>query len=131
MGEYPMEFRVTWGHPRMERFLNPLGGEFMVADLAGVVDVGGLCTAAACQGRLELRYLQEAKLRYVFDFEHDGKRYHFVGEKRNLRPWNLHRTHTTCYGELRDADSGILLSESVTYFRLRTAPAFMASFRLA
>ena len=130
-GESPMEFRVTWGHPRLDHFLSPLREDFLVSDLAGTVTVGGLCINAPCRGRLEMRYLQEAKLRYVFDFEHDGKQYHYVGEKRDLRPWNLHRTHTTCYGRLVEVGSGKLVSESVTHFRLCTAPAFVASFRLA
>jgi hypothetical protein len=40
-------------------------------------------------------------------------------------------SHTTCYGVLTEAASGKLVSKSVTHFRLATAPAFLASLRLA
>jgi hypothetical protein len=130
-GEFPFEFRVTWGPRRLEKWLNPMDGDFMINDLEGVVTVGGLCENAPCTGKLELKYVQEAKIRYIFDFEHAGKKYHFVGEKRDLRPWNLHKTHTTCYGTLTEADTGKVISESVTYFRLNTMVPFLMSFRPA
>jgi hypothetical protein len=129
-GEFPMEFKVTWGTKNAGKWFNPLGPEFMLNDLAGTVTVGGLCENAPCTGRLELRYFQEGKIRYVFDFVANGKNYHFVGEKRNIRPWNLHKTHTTCYGMLTEADTGKVISESITYFKLNTAIPFVASFRL-
>lgn len=129
-GEFPFEFKVTWGPRHLSRFLNPVGGGFMETDLQGTVTVGGLCEDAPCTGRLELRYIQEAKLRYVFDFEAQGKQYRFVGEKRGLRLWNLHRTHTTCYGTVTEADTGKIVSESITHFRLSAAIPFLLSFRL-
>ena len=130
VGRQPMEFRVTWGPQHLASFLNPLGPGFMTNDMAGHVDIGGLCEAAPVEGTLELRYFTEAKLRYAFTFSVDGTDYEYVGEKIDLRPWNLHRTHTTCYGKLRERASGELVSRSITYFRLRTAPAFLASVRL-
>jgi hypothetical protein len=130
-GEFPMEFRVTWGTKHVADWANPFGGEFMINDLEGVVTVGGLCENAPCSGRLELKYFQEGKIRYVFDFESGGKKYHFVGEKRDIRPWNLHRTHTTCYGTLTEADTGKVVSESITYFKFSTMIPFMMSFRPA
>ncbi|MBI5528860.1 MAG: hypothetical protein HY897_21230 [Deltaproteobacteria bacterium] len=129
VGELPFEFKVTWGPRRLGKFLNPLDADFMLSDLAGTVTVGGLCDDASCEGRLEFRYVEEAKIRYIFDFDAGGKRYHYVGEKRDLRPWNLHKTHTTCYGTLTEADTGKVVSESTTYFRLSTAIPFMLSFR--
>ena len=129
-GEFPMEFHVTWGNKHLHRFMFPLDPDFMTSDLEGTVTVGGLCQDAPCSGKLELRYFTEGKIRYIFDFEHDGKRYHFVGEKRDIRPWNLHRTHTTCYGTLTEADTGKVVSESVTYFKLSTALPFVKSVRL-
>jgi len=130
-GELPMEFRVTWGNKHFTKFINPSGNEFMVSDLEGVVDIGGLCENAPVKGKLELRYFQEGKIRYTFDFEVGGKKYNYVGEKRDIRPWNLHRTHTTCYGTLTEADTGKVVSESITYFKLNTAIPFVLSMRPA
>jgi len=129
-GKKFMEFRVTWGPKRLGEFANPIGGKFMYNDLYGYVDIEGLCQNAPVEGSLELLYFSEGKIRYSFDFEVDGTPYHFIGEKRDIRPWNLHRTHTTCYGELIDTSTGEVVSRSVTHFRLHTAPAFMASMRL-
>jgi hypothetical protein len=125
-----MEFRVVWGPRHVSEFANPLGGKFMYTDLSGTVTVEGLCQDAPCDGSLELLYFTEGKIRYTFAFEADGKEYLFIGEKTDIRPWNLHRTHTTCYGTLSERNSGRLVSKSVTYFRFRTVPAFVASLRL-
>lgn len=130
-GEQPFVFRVCWGARDLFKFANPMDAEFLTAFLHGTVTAGGLCQDAPCEGSLELAYFTEAKIRYTFDFEVDGTRYRFVGEKRDLRPWNLHRTHTTCYGTVTDLGSGELISESVTHFRISSAPSFLASFRLA
>jgi len=129
-GELPMHFEVTWGNKRLERWANPLGDQFMMNWLKGAVTVGGLCENAPCEGTLELRYLQEAKIRYTFNFEANGKRYHYVGEKVNIRPWNLHRTHTTCFGKITEVGTGKLISEGTLYFKLATMPQFMLSMRL-
>lgn len=130
-GEHPMVFNVTWGNRRIDRFFNPLGSDFMCNFLEGTVTVGGLVKDAACSGKLDLRYFSEAKIRYTFTFEDDrGRSYHYVGKKINIRPWNLHRTHTTCYGTVTDMESGNVISRSVLYFRLITVPGFLLSFRL-
>ena len=133
-----MEFRVSWGPKDMVKFIKDLfTGKPAIAELKGVVDIGGLCQFSPVRGTLELRYFVDATLQYDFFFSSVGRDFHFIGRKTNLRLWNLHRTHTTCYGELYwigGPDSifgkGILVSRSVTYFRLRTVPAFLASFKL-
>lgn len=127
----PMEFRVTWGTDCLGQWLNPRGPDFMRSPLAGRVTVEGLCIDAPCEGTLELRYFTEQKIRYTFTFTVKGERYRYVGEKRDLRPWNLHVSHTTCYGELRRTSDDELVSRSVTHFRLHTIPAFLWSLRLA
>jgi len=126
-----MEFRAAWGPKHASEFFNPLGGKFMYNDLNGYVDIEGLCQNTPMNGSLELNYFTEAKIRYTFEFEVDGKEYLYVGEKRDIRPWNLHRTHTTCYGVLSEKLSGRVVSRSITYFRFKTAPKFMLSFRFA
>lgn len=131
VGKRPMEFRVTWGPKYLLPWLNPWGGSFMTQKLQGTVTIDGLCKDAPCHGTLEIKYFTEHKIRYTFDFRVREKAYHFVGEKRNIRPWNLHVSHTTCYGELREMATQKLVSRSVTYFRLRTTPDFLFSWRLA
>jgi hypothetical protein len=131
-GEHPFEFTVRWGARHLLDWLNPLGPGFMSNWLEGHVSVGGLVEQAACAGTLDLRYFQEGKIRYTFDFKDgDGRAYRFVGEKRDIRPWNLHRTHATCFGTVTDLGSGQPVSESVTYFEWRTLPAFLSTFKLA
>lgn len=130
-GKLPFEFRVTWGPDDIRTWANPFGEAFMCQPLAGTVTVGGLCENAPCEGTLELRYFDEHKLRYRFTFEAGGKRYRYVGEKVNIQPWNLPVSHTTCYGVLTEEDTGKLISKSVTHFRLKTIPGFLASLRLA
>jgi len=84
----------------------------------------------ACNA-LELAYFTEGKIRYTFDFSAKGKMYRYVGEKVNIRPWNLPVSHTTCFGTLVEKESGRLVSRSVTFFKLHTTPAFMASLRFS
>ena len=133
--ELPMEFRGTWGSDNLVGFLqNLLTASPAIAELKGVVDIDGLCEAAPMQGTLELRYLVDATIKYEFFFSVGDDEYRYVGQKLNLRPWNLHKTHTTCYGILMKRDpNGCTwepISKSVTYFRLSTALAFLKSFRL-
>jgi hypothetical protein len=127
----PMEFRATWGPKYLTKWLNPRGGEFLTQELHGSVTIDGLCTNAECHGTLELKYFDEHRIRYTFDFGANGKEYHYVGEKVNIMPWNLPTSHTTCFGTLTEVDTGRLVSKSVTYFKLHTAPGFLLSMRLA
>ncbi len=128
--EHPLHFEVTWGSPGAERFFNPLSGEFCKAELEGRVTAGGLCQETPVQGTLELGYLKDATLRYAFEFAAHGQRFEYRGEKRGIRPWNLHRTHTTCYGAITALESGALLSESVVYFEISQLPRFLASLKI-
>ena len=131
-GDLPMSFTLTWGTQDLRTFLDPRSKEtFCTADAKGHVTVAGLVEDAECTGTLELRYFPEAKIRYKFSFKgKHGKKFHYVGEKINLRPWNLHRTHTTCYGTIYATRTGQEVSKSITYSRFSTLPAFLMSFRL-
>lgn len=129
-GKRRMEFRVTWGPARLGPWLDPAGGQFLASDLRGSVTADGLCREAPCTGRIELRYFRDRTIRYVFDFEAGGNPYRFAGEKACIRPWNLPWSHTTCFGTIARRDTGQLVSTSVTRFRLRSLPSFLASFRL-
>jgi len=129
-GKRPMFFNVTWGPKNLLKWSNPLDKNFMINDLKGTVTVDGLCNEAECEGTLELKYIAEQKIRYLFEFKVDNKTYSFKGEKRNIYPWNLHVSHTTCYGELIEKDSGKLVSKSITHFHLDTIPDFIKSFKM-
>ena len=129
-GKRRLEFRVTWGPKSLLRWLTPGGSDFLRQGLAGTITAEGLCEAAPCTGTLELRYFSDQKIRYAFDFEAGGRRLRYLGEKVDLRPWNLHVTHTTCYGRITEVDSGALVSTSVVRFWLTGLPGFLASLRL-
>ena len=127
----PMEFRVTWGAKHLRRWANPAHDRFLLHDLRGSVTIDGLCYRTPCKGSLALRYLEDQTVRYTFAFQVKGRSYKFTGEKRNIRPWNLPWSHTTCFGRLILEETGEVVSTSVTRFRMRSLPRFMASIRLA
>ena len=102
-----------------------------MAPLEGWARVGGVVGEVPIKGAMELRYFKDATIRYAFEFSTGGRRYRFTGKKQNIRPWNLHRTHTVCRGELTDVTDDQQLSEVTVRFGLRTMPQFLASFRLA
>jgi len=126
-----MGFCVTWGADNVRQYLDPRDQGFLACDLEGTVTVEGLCEEAPCTGRLELRYFKDHTIRYTLEFEVDDVPYRYVGEKMHIYPWNLPWSHTTCFGRLKRADTGELISTSLTHFKLRDAPAFLASLRLA
>jgi len=129
-GKRPMHFKAGWGPNDMLSWLNPLGDGFMTNNLKGTVSIDGLCIDTPCEGRLELRYFDEQKIRYSFTFTVDGVDYSYVGEKVNILPWNLPTSHTTCFGELRKVETNELVSKSITHFHMDTLPELMSSFRL-
>jgi hypothetical protein len=130
-GRLPFEFTVTWGPDDLRTWLDPQSENFLSQALEGTITVGGLCEAAPCKGRLELKYFDEHALRYRLEFEVNGVGYRYVGEKVNIQAWNLPVSHTTCWGVLTETETGRLISRSVTHFRLWTIPAFLGSLRLA
>ncbi len=126
-GKLPMEFRVTWGAANLPEWLNPVGEKFMTSELHGTVTIEGLCVNAICNGYLQLRYLKDQKIRYFFTFEANGKTYEYTGEKKQIYPWNLPYSHTTCFGVLREKGKEAIISKSVTHFHLDSMPEFMKS----
>ncbi len=129
-GRLPMEFTVTWGTKRLGKYLDPLGEGFMRSDLEGTITVGGLCTEAPCAGTLALKYVSENAITYTIDFRAGERDYTYVGSKVNIWPWNLPVSHTTCFGTIKESDSGKLISTSVLFFRLWRAPSFVSTLRL-
>ncbi|MBZ0273618.1 hypothetical protein K8I61_16390 [bacterium] len=129
-GRRPFEFAVTWGPRDLAAWLDPRGDRFLTQELSGWITADGLCEKAACRGTLALRYFDDHAITYDFTFTANGRGYRFVGEKVNIRWWNLPFSHTTCFGTIADAKTGRLVSRSVTHFRMRSAPRFLASLRV-
>ena len=128
---YPLLYSLTWGNRSIINFLNPFSKQFLFAEARGFITVGGLVEKANCSGSLHLLYFTERKIRYEFTFDDDnGRPYKYVGEKRNIWPWNLHKTHVTCYGTVTDLETDKIISESVVYFPYREALPFILSFRI-
>ncbi|OIP30246.1 MAG: hypothetical protein AUK47_25610 [Deltaproteobacteria bacterium CG2_30_63_29] len=127
----PFEFDIIWGPRDLVAWANPVHPEFLVQPLSGTVTAGGLCHQTPCEGSLEFRYFKDRSVRYTFDFEVADVRYQYQGSKLDLLPWNLHITHTTAFGTIKEVDSGRLVSRSVVHFKLHRAPSFLFSLRLA
>jgi hypothetical protein len=110
---------------------DPRSKEFLASSARGFITVGGLANKADCKGFLKLMYFTERKIRYELDFKgDDGKSYRYAGEKVNIWPWNLHRTHVTCYGTITDTATEKIISSSIVYFPLREIYDFLMSLRL-
>lgn len=129
-GTHPMSFTAEWGPKSITKWMNPSDEDFLSHPMVGTVSVGGLCLDQEFAGEMQLRYFEDASIRYEFDFEVDDTDYRYVGEKTNIRPWNLHRTHTTLKGEIVEVDSRTVISRSTLFFRLSSLPAMLFSFRL-
>jgi len=124
-------FNITWGNSNLFQFLNPFSKQFLFNEARGVITVDGLVKKATCTGTLQLLYFTKRKIRYELNFKDEAdKAYRYVGEKRNLWPWNLYKTHVTCYGVITDLAAGKTISESVIYFPYREMVPFLLSFRL-
>jgi len=130
-GEFPMYFHISWGNKSLLRWLNPLGGEFLLNKAEGHITVGNLVEKADCYGSLELLYFTERKIRYILDFRDRNERpYRYIGEKINLWPWNLYKTHFICYGQIKDIEQNRIISKSKLYFPYREIASFILSTKL-
>ena len=124
-GQLPFEFRCSWGPDRLRDWLNPASDHFMWQELQGEIRAEGLCDWTPMQGTLHLQYAGKRRIRYDFDFEVDGTGYRYVGDKSNLRLWNLAVTHTTCYGTVTERATDRLVSSGVVLFKLRDLPRLL------
>jgi hypothetical protein len=128
--DLPMHFNITWGHKNLVEYFNPFSPEFLCAGVAGVITIGGLVHKADCTGSLKLLYFKERKVRYELEFsDKQGRKYLYVGEKVNIWPWNLHKSHITCFGTVTERETGKDISKSVVYFPLRELISFTRSIR--
>lgn len=125
-------FRVTWGPDRLLEWANPTSERFLWQPLEGEVLAEGLTDGwVPCRGTLSLEYVGRRRIRYEMDFEAGGAVHRFVGEKVNIRPWNLLVSHTTATGTITELASGRLVSSVVATFRLRDLPRMLLSTRWA
>jgi hypothetical protein len=125
------ELRCSWGPDRLGEWLDPRGPGFLWQELTGTVEAEGLTAGPApARGTLELDYLGARRIRYRVDFPRaDGAPLRFLGDKVELRPWNLLVSHTTCTGSIVELGSGRLLSTVALTFRLRDLPRMLLSLR--
>ena len=128
----PMHFTIDWGAP-IASSVNPLSNRFMRYEASGTVAVDGLTSGEVpCTGSLEIDYVGLRKIIYDLAFQADGQTFRYRGEKTNvdlLKPLQLIKTHTTCYGTIVRED-GRILSKSVLHFEPETMWPFLSSFRL-
>jgi len=129
----PFSFRLVWG-AELPVAMNPLDSRFMVFDATGTIDVDGLTDGGVpCEGTLRVDYLRERSIAYELDFALGDRRYRYSGKKVGidlLRPIELVKTHTTCYGAIA-RDDGRVVSKSVAHFEPDELLPFLMSFRVA
>ncbi|EKD52386.1 MAG: hypothetical protein ACD_62C00039G0002 [uncultured bacterium] len=129
-GRLFMEFRGQWGPDDLRNWINPASEVFFKQKLSGTVTVEGLCRDVPMTGELALNYFKDASIKYSFEFKARQKGYCYVGQKVNIKPWNLLFSHTTCFGRITEKKTGKLVSTSVVYFKLLSLPKFLASLKL-
>lgn len=128
---HPLHFHITWGTNNLGKYLSPFSEYFLYNRAKGFITVGNLVEKADCLGCLHMKYFSGRKIRYELLFrDQEQVAYRYIGEKRNLWPWNLHRTHFVCYGRIYEEQSGRAISESTVYFPFRQILDFLFSFRL-
>lgn len=126
-GRHPFVFRARWGPDRLRDWLDPRKETFLWQELDGEVLAGGLSDGwAPCRGTLHLQYVPQRRIRYDFDFEVNGRTFRYVGDKQNIRLWNLLVSHTTCFGVVTERSTDRLVSTGVTLFRMRDLPRLLA-----
>ncbi|MDD5712249.1 MAG: hypothetical protein PHY31_05750 [Smithellaceae bacterium] len=131
VGEYPLRLDLTWGSESIGKFFSPSSGECMKSEARGTITVGGMVDRAPCAGTLEMFYFSKRMIRYDVTFgDTKGRTYRYVGDKVNIRPWNILKTHFTCYGTITELESAVEISRSLIKFPYREAIPFALSFRL-
>ena len=122
----PFVFNVTWGLMNVKDLFKRGPMKF---NLEGTVLFKG--TTSPCHGHLIIDYFETHTITYIFNF-HDPQfgKLMYVGEKVNIKPWNLPISHTTCFGTVSTYEDDTLLSRTLTFFFFFTIPKFLTSFRL-
>lgn len=122
----PFVFDVRWGLMNVKDILKWGAIKF---NLEGTVHFKG--RTSPCYGHLIIDYFDTHTITYIFNFyDPDYGRLLYVGEKVNIKPWNLPVSHTTCFGTVSTYEDDTLVSRTLAFFKFRTIPKFLASFRL-
>ncbi len=129
-GKFPFQFKVNWGVDSLAKWSNPFDESFLINNLEGTISIGGLGEEIPCKGKLELKYFEDQKIKYSFNFTVDGKEYEYLGEKSQIYPWNLPYSHTTCFGVVKEKATNQVISNSITHFQLEDLPEFIRSLKL-
>jgi len=135
----PLYFKIDWSYKNTLECLKRLVTMKPVTfEVKGRFFAEGLCDEIDCVGGMHLDYFGNHTISYclemrnpsysrVSSFEKINEHYFFIGDKINIKPWNLLTSHTTCYGIITNG-KGELISKCKVFFKLRTLPAMLASF---
>ena len=127
----PFSFHIDCEGTGLDRYLNFFDSDFLCHKIQGTVHASGLASAAALEGDLALRYLREQKIYYSFLFDSDdGRRLSFSGEKRDIYPWNIWKSHFELFGAIREVETGDTLSTVEARFAYADLTRYMQSFRV-
>jgi hypothetical protein len=127
-----LRFKVKWGTENLKEVLNPSSKQYLMFQMAGVLEAEGIVDKTRAFGYLHLNY-PEHKLQYALQFKSAERPpendYMLIGEKMNVQWWNLPVSHTTCYTTIiNGADQ--LISRGVVFFKLKNAWPFIKSLKL-
>lgn len=135
----PLIFEVDWQVDTPRDLLSSSGA---YATLKGEIDLGK--GPIGCMGDLRLDYFGKHRIAYdIFwrgGVSNQDLSYQLHCEKTNLKPWNLHRTHTNATGNIRERSAGWccrgvpdpdgVIGDVEVHFPMRTALQFLSSIRL-
>ncbi len=135
----PLVFKVDWEIDNPPALLTE-GGAY--AQMDGTIDLGE--GPLNCTGDLMLDYFGKHEIRYNLFWREgatpaDFRHYQLTCKKSNLRPWNLHRTHTQAKGTIIDrgrwggkasGEAKDILADVEVHFPMRTALQFLSSIKL-
>lgn len=121
----PLSFEGEWGPDSVRAWADPRKPTFLWQRMRGTIDADGLCAAAPFEGTLQLEYFGPRRIRYTLDFDAGGRALRLVGDKENLRWWNLLVTHTTCFVTITELATGALVSRGTVLFRMRDLPGLL------
>jgi len=125
-------FTVKWGTENIKEVLNPKSNQFLMFQMAGILEIEGITEKTRTFGYLHLDYPHN-RIQYMLQFKSAEQPpvndYMFIGEKMNVKWWNLPFSHTTCYTTvINGADQ--LISRGVVFFKLKNLWPFLKSFKL-
>lgn len=123
------EFTVTATAP-LKRFINPLGNDFMQANLEGIVTMEGVCKdAEIAGGKLVLDLIGKPHLTYSFNFAGAGTECSYSGKKEISINSPL-ASMPVLFGSIECSRFGMIqdICGTVCYLEMEDLPSFLLSF---